>query len=156
MKVMSTKNLTNGDLSSVTTYQAGVLQASAHRMLQKQCDALLAPYDITKTQWLIIGTVLDTGATGIRITDLAEQLDTTLSYLTNTINLLESKGILLRTAHEGDTRAKLVRVSESFVPKCTEIEQTLREGLRKTLYVHIAPADFKVYMKVLLQLSELR
>jgi DNA-binding MarR family transcriptional regulator len=147
--------LADGDISKITTYQAGVMQSATHRILQKHCDEVLRPYGITKTQWLIIGTVLDAGSKGIRITDLAIQVGTTLSYLTNTVNLLESKKILRRVAHDSDNRAKSVSIHKPYVKTCQEIEGFLREALRTSIYANISPEDFRVYMKVMYQLARL-
>ncbi|MDQ2973537.1 MAG: hypothetical protein M3Q79_03590, partial [bacterium] len=85
----------------------------------------------------------------------AKTLDTTLSFLTHTVNLLESKGILTRATHTEDNRAKIVLVSKSFRPKCQEIENDLREQLRESLYSKISPEELRVYVKVLYQLVEL-
>lgn len=142
-------------VNHLTTYQAGVLQAHAHRQLQKYCDEVLAPFDITKMQWLIIGTVLDAGPKGVRISELAPKLGTTLPYLTNTINLLESKNILVRRDDTKDNRSKLVVVSKKFRPKCGAIEQTLRDALRESIYTDIAPNDFKTYLNVLRKLADI-
>lgn len=143
----------NIDLSQITTYQAGATQAYMHRKLQKVCDDILRPFGITKMQWLIIGTVLDTQHQGIRISDLAEKLGTTLSYLTTSINLLESRGILERRDNSTDTRSKLILVQDSYVPICQEIETTLRAGLRKTIYASIDPKEFGIYIKVMSELA---
>ena len=154
---MKKKSITNptvsSQYSSLTTYQAGVLQSMVHRSLQKYTDLLLKPYGITKTHWLIIGTVLDSGDKGIRVSDLANKIDTTMAYLTNTINLLESKKILVRTLNGADNRAKFVTVHGDFIPKCDEIEATVRKGLRKLVYSNIEVDDFQIYMTVLQQLS---
>lgn len=153
----STKNLTESNrVIPLTTYQAGVMQASTHRTLQKFCDEVLRAYGITKTQWLIIGTILDSGPNGIRITDLSEKVGTTLSYLTNTINLLESKNILKRVSHEKDNRAKYVSIVDDYIPTCNEIEAYLRDKLRDTIYASVTPEDFRVYMKVLSQLANVQ
>lgn len=146
--------LKEGDLSRITTYQAGVMQASTHRLLQKKCDDILRSYGISKMQWLIIGTVFDAGTSGVRLTDLAEQLDTTQSYLTTTINLLVSKTMLIRTDNIADSRSKFVSIDPDFAPICNNIEQTLRQALRRSIYAHIDPAEFRIYMKVLYQLSK--
>ncbi len=140
----------------LTTYQAGVLQATTHRNLQKYCDDVLRAYGITKTQWFIIGTILDAGSSGIRVTDLAEKVGTTLSYLTNTINLLESKDIVQRVARGEDNRVKYVSIVENYTKTCTEIERYLRDKLRTTIYGSIEPEDFRTYMKVLTQLSSVQ
>lgn len=157
MNTMSNGNTQKENTTTgLTTYQAGILQSSAHRLLQKYSDDILRPYGITKMQWMITGSVLDAGKDGIRITDLAKMLDTTLSYLTNTINLLESKGILQRTTNDKDERAKLVTVDPRFIPKCREIEKDLRIHLRDVIYKDISHEDFQTYIKVLQKLSQIQ
>jgi DNA-binding MarR family transcriptional regulator len=142
------------NLSNITTYGAGAAQASMHRALQKACDDILRPFGITKMQWLIIGAVLDSDSSGARISDLASGLGTTIPYLTNTINLLESKDILQRTDNDADSRSKLIKLNPAFKPRCAEIERTLRDGLRKSIYASVDPEEFKIYIKVLFQLKE--
>jgi len=141
------------DLSKITTYHAGAMQALVHRRLQKICDDILSPHSITKMQWLIIGTVLDTQSEGIRISDLAAKLGTTIPFLTTSINTLEARGILERRNNNADTRSKLIVVSKAYVPTCEEIETTLRNGLRATIYADIEPKEFSIYIKVLMQLA---
>ncbi len=147
------KYLHKGDLSKITTYQAGVKQASMNRILQKHCDDILMPYGITKMQWLIIGTVFDSGTKGIRLTELSESLNTTMSYITNAVNLLESKKMLARKENSADSRSKLISINKTFAPKCVQIEKTLREALRSSIYSQINPAEFRIYMKVMYQLA---
>jgi DNA-binding MarR family transcriptional regulator len=144
------------DLSNITTYQAGVAQATMHRLLQKHCDDILKPYGITKMQWLIIGTVLDSGAKGVRISDLAKTLGTTISYLTTSINLLESKGFLIRKGNNNDSRSKLVIVNPEHLANCRTIELALREGLRKSIYAEVDPEEFRTYIKVLYELIKVK
>lgn len=162
MSFESTKNLTNRSKtgattapSFVTTYQAGVVQAAAHRGLQKICDDILRPYGLTKMHWMITGTILDAGPNGISITDLAGKLSTKLPYLTNTINLLESKGMLKRQISNNDERTKLVVVSDRYIATCKEIEQTMRRQLRTTIYRDISRQEFEIYMSVVYKLSDI-
>ncbi|GAC1387526.1 MAG: hypothetical protein NVS1B7_0720 [Candidatus Saccharimonadales bacterium] len=152
---MYQESIPSSKYTHLTTYQAGVLQALVYRSLQKKSDILLGPYGINKTQWLIIGTVLDHGAPGIRLSDIASTLNTTMSYLTNAITLLESKNILVRSSSVKDSRAKYVTVSPLFQYKCNEIEHALRQGLRNIIYSEISADDFRIYMKVLYTLSEI-
>lgn len=143
------------DLSKITTYQSGVIQSAAFRALRKHTDDCLRDYGITTMQWFIIGTLFDAGPKGMRITDLSYKVDTTLSFLTNTVNLLESKGILVRLEHDSDSRARMVSVSKSFRPRCKVIERDLRAKMRKSIYSKISPEELRVYIKVLYQLSNL-
>ena len=157
MSKKSTNNPSNSaDLSKITTYQAGVAQASMHRTLQKYCDEVLKRYGITKMHWLIVGSVLDAGDKGVRLTDLASKLGTTMAYITNAVNLLELKGMLVRTSSITDSRSKLISINKEFAPKCAEIEATLRDALRTSIYAAIDPEEFRIYMKVMLQLGSIR
>ncbi len=151
---MSTTEPSSFSLSEITTYQAGVAQSAVHRLLQKVCDDYLQRYGISKMHWLIIGTVLDAGEEGMRLTELAEKMQTGMPYLTTTINLLESKGMLNRVVSEHDARAKAVTVSKSFAKKCPEIELELRKRLRETVYAKVSTQDFTTYMRVLYSLRE--
>lgn len=152
----SIKNtLHDGDLSTTTTYQAGIVQAAMHRKLQKFCDDILLPYGITKGQWLIIGAVFDNRATGIRISDLAEIVGTNVPFMTNTVNRLVDKKILMRVQNQLDSRSTLICLTPSFQPKCKTIEETLRNALRKEIYKDIPVDEFKIYMKVLYKLAGL-
>jgi DNA-binding MarR family transcriptional regulator len=107
-------------------------------------------------QWFTIGTILDAGSEGIRISDLAKQLDTTLAYMTTTVNLLESRGIILKRTHEYDARTKLVSVNPSYKKNCKKIEESLRQRLRDVLYQNIDHDELTAYVSVLYKLSKLR
>ncbi len=156
MNDKSTKILTPSVLAgSITTYQAGVMQASAHRAIQKYCDDILSQFGVTKMQWLITGTILDYGNEGVTITVLAKKLSTNLPYLTNTINLLESKNVLERQPLSKTDRTKKVVVSPRFKKQCDLIEKTLRDHLRETIYSDITPEELHVYLKVTGKLAEI-
>lgn len=153
MNKSSTNNNNGSELGGISTYQAGILQATVHRRLRKFSDNVLAPYDITKMQWQIVGTVADHRATGVRITDLARLLGTNLPYMTNTVNLLESKKILARLENSVDSRSRLITLRPSFAANVKKIETSLREALRQLIFDKVDPTEFKVYMKVLTELS---
>jgi DNA-binding MarR family transcriptional regulator len=143
-------------LASVTTYQSGVAQASAYRVVKHHTAHFLKDYNLTCMQWFTIGTILDSGAEGIRISDLAKELDTTLAYMTTTVNLLESRDIILKRAHQYDARTKLVSVNPKYKKTCNKIEQSLRAHLRSVLYENITHEELTVYVSVLGKLSKLR
>lgn len=143
----------NIDLSKITTYQAGAIQAYINRKFQKVSDDALQPFGITKMQWMIIGFVMDAGPNGTRLSDLAGRLGTTLGYLTNSVNLLESRGMLSRIDNYKDTRSKMIVVNSSYINTCQQIEDTLRKSLRRIIYDKIDPDEFKVYLKVMQKLT---
>ncbi len=143
-------------LADVTTYQSGVAQARAFRIVKSHTAHFLKDYNLTCMQWFTIGTILDAGSNGIRISDLAKKLDTTLAYMTNTINFLESRGILLKVAHTYDARTKLVSVKPTYHKTCHKIEHALRLRLREVLYENLNHDELEVYVGVLYKLGQLR
>ncbi len=156
MNKRSDNSYSDFNLAAITTYQSGVAQASAFRVIKRHTAHLLKDYNLTCMQWFTIGTVLDAGTEGIRISDLAKKLDTTLAYMTTTVNLLESRDILIKRTHEYDARTKLVAVTPKYIKTCTKIEKALRTRLREVLYGDITPEEIKVYVKVLYKLGASR
>jgi len=144
------------DLSAITTYQSGVSQATAFRVVKNHTAQALRDYNLTCMQWFTIGTVLDASPEGIRLSDLAKKLDTTLAYMTTTVNLLESRNILVKKIHKYDARTKLVSVCENYIPVCAEIEMFVRKKLRVFLYGNIEYEELANYVKVLSIISRLK
>ncbi len=150
MNKSSNKSYSPFELASTTTYQSGVAQASAFRIVKKHTAYALRDYNLSCMQWFTIGTK------GVRISDLAAQLDTTLAYMTTTITLLESRGILNKKAHKFDARTKIVSVEPSYVKTCKEIETVLRKRLREVLYQNINHDELATYVKVLYKISSIK
>src|SRR4051794_25739450 len=121
------------DISSITTYQTGVAQSSAYRNLNKLFSAMLKTHDLTSMQWFTLGTIYDAGKDGIQLTQLSAKLQTGLPFITNTINLLESKGMVQRKSSTTDSRSKTVYITESFLPTCRKIEEDLSSRINSVL-----------------------
>lgn len=144
------------DLSNITTYQAGVAQSSAYRNLNKLFSAMLKEHELTSMQWFVLGTIYDAGHEGIQLTQLSTKLQTGLPFITNTINLLESKGMVQRRGSPTDSRSKMVLITDAYIPVCEKIEDDLRNKMRGTVYADISREELQTYIKVLVQLSQLK
>ena len=142
-------------LSEISTYQSGVVQSTASRKLNRHVNDFLRPYELTSMQWFIIGTIYDAGSTGITLTALNQKLGTTLPFMTNSINLLESRGIVQKTSDSKDARTKIVAISPNYTETCREIEDYLRQKMRQLLYKDIEPEDLTSYIKVLYIMANL-
>lgn len=141
------------NLGNIPTYKAGVVQSSAHRRLRKFTEDCIKDHGITMMQWFIIGTIYDTGPTGIGVTELSKAVDTNVPYITNTLNLLEHKQIIERETREGDNRSKVVRITASYLPQIKHIEADMRRKMRKTIYASVTPAELRAYLTVLYKLN---
>lgn len=146
----------NKDISQISTYESGVMQSTAHRILGRINSDYLAQYGLTSTQWYIIGLAYDAGANGVRLSQLKTVLDTTMPFITMTVNLLESKGILQKLSHTDDSRVKIAKLNPLYKKTVQEIEHGLREELRTRLYNqdNISRDELATYIKVLYKIAQ--
>ncbi|MGH7196609.1 MAG: MarR family winged helix-turn-helix transcriptional regulator [Candidatus Saccharimonadales bacterium] len=142
------------DVTQMTTYQAAVIQARAHRVLKTKISYFLRDHGLTMMQWSIIGFVHQAGPQGIRISDIAHELDTSLAFITTSINVLEAKGFVKRDSHAHDNRAKLVRLTDDFQPKVAEIEKDLRKKASGWIRTAVTNDDIVTYLRVLTQIAK--
>ncbi len=135
------------DFTHLTTYQMIALQSRSNRAFKNKMSEFLRDYNITMMQWSIIGMVHDSGPNGMRISDLANELDTSMAFITTTVNMLEAKGLVQKAGHERDSRAKLVRLSEAFQPKVAVIEAGLHEQIYTWYESRLSLRDLGIYLQ---------
>lgn len=115
--------------TDMTTYHNTLTQARAHRIIKTKLSYFLRPHNLTMMQWAIVGSLYKAGDTGMRVSDLANQLDTSLAFVTTTLNVLEAKKIVERASHAQDNRAKVVHLTAEFRPKVEVIEKEVAEKM---------------------------
>ncbi len=144
------------DISQITTYQSGVMQSTAHRILGRIKTEYLSQYNLTSMQWFVIGYAYDAGDIGIKLNDLMKQLDTTMPFITTIVNALESKGILYKISDTKDSRVKIAVLNQPYRSTVEEIEEGLREELRARLYRedNISRQELVAYIAVLYKISQ--
>ncbi|MBH1956858.1 hypothetical protein I8H84_04750 [Candidatus Saccharibacteria bacterium] len=144
------------DISQITTYQSGVMQSTAHRILGRIKTQYLSQYNLTAMQWFVIGYVYDAGEQGVRLNDLMKILDTTMPFITTIVTLLESKNILFKVSDTKDSRIKIARLNPDYMATVEEIEAGLREELRTQLYKadHISREELSAYIAVLQKITQ--
>lgn len=144
------------DISQITTYESGIMQSTAHRVLGRIKSEYLSQYNLTSMQWFVIGLVHDAGKSGIRLNDLMKTLDTTMPYITTVVTTLEAKGILHKVSDTQDSRVKLAILNPTYKSTVDEIEHGLREELRSRLYRedHISREELGTYIAVLYKIAQ--
>lgn len=144
-------NSVNINIAEVPTYQSGIVQASAHRIINRLISDYLLRHGLSAMQWFAVGTIYEAGDQGIRLSDLSRKLATTLPYITNMIVLLESKGMVTKVTHAGDSRIKLVALNPKYKKTVERIEHELREHLRTSLYQEdgVTREELQAYITVL-------
>lgn len=143
------------DISQITTYQSGVVQSAAHRLMTRTKTYYLSQYDLTTMQWFVVGFVYDAGDEGIRLNDLMKILDTTMPFITTIVNMLESKGIIHKVSDTTDSRIKIAKLNPTYRHVVEEIEEGLREELRTELYSNnkISRDELATYINVLYKIA---
>jgi len=140
--------------TDIPTYRAAVAQSRAQRALKIKVSELLKTHSITMMQWSIIGLIYEAGENGMRISDLAKELDTSMAFITTIVNILEAKSVVQKTSHERDSRAKVVRLSDGFKPKVKEIENQMHSQLDAWLNTRADKTEIGTYFTVLTRLAE--
>lgn len=135
--------------TDLTTYHNTLTQARAHRIIKTKLSYFLRPHNLTMMQWAIVGSLYKAGDTGMRVSDLANQLDTSLAFVTTTLNVLEAKGIVERASHAQDNRAKVVHLTNDFTPKVAIIEKEVATKLSEWLMPVLGRDQLDTYLVVI-------
>lgn len=117
----------------LTTYQAVIAQARAFRVLRSFMTEVLRQYDLTMTEWLLIGCALDSGRKGARVSELANLLGVEMPVITNLVHKASHSGWVTSTVDEHDKRAKRIVATEYCVEKSCEIEGELLNATKNWL-----------------------
>ncbi len=112
----------------ITTYQTVIAQARAYRKVRSFMDKTLKPYDLTITEWLIIGTAIDAGPTGIRISEIAKALGVEMPVVTNLVHKATNTRWLRRIKDPEDKRARRVVMTHMGLEKACDIEGELKKA----------------------------
>lgn len=142
-------------LSDTTTYQNTLTQARSHRAIKTKLSYFLRPHNLTMMQWAIAGSLYQAGQTGLRVSDLAKKLDTSLAFVTTTLNVLEAKGIVHRDHHTQDNRAKVVRLTKEFADTVPAIEKDVADKMRDWMVPSVGLDKVETYIEVITKIAEI-
>lgn len=137
----------------ITTYQTVIAQARAYRKVRAFMDVTLKPYNLTITEWLIIGTSIDAGPTGIRISELAKILGVEMPVIANLVHKATSTGWLRRIEDPEDKRARRVVMTHAGLEKACDIEGELKKATNPWLK-GLDTVSIKGFYQVIAELSE--
>lgn len=139
----------------ITTYQTVISQARAFRKVRKFMDLTLNPYNLTITEWLIIGSTIDAGPTGIRISDLAKTLGVEMPVVTNLVHKATNAQWLRRIEDPVDKRARRVVVTHAGLERAYGIEGDIKKATAPWLQ-GIEPEELKGFYRVIAVLADIR
>ncbi len=138
---------------SVTTptYMAGLAQARAYRLLQSNFNRVLQPFDLTMSEWAMLGCIYDAGE--LRLSELAEVMDIKPPQVTVMTEKLIGKGLIKTVVDTDDNRSRIVSLTDAGTKLVPQAEAEARSFMRK--YMHgVSPGDLLAYLRVIAFLAD--
>jgi DNA-binding MarR family transcriptional regulator len=148
------------DMASRTIYKQipphriSILHSRAARNIVEFRENILRDYSLTSPEWFVLGYAASaTASGGVRVGDIAAELDVQSTYVTGTLRKLEAKELIKLEAGPSDRRVRLITVTKKggavfraveteFVKKSDSlIGETTEVALKN--YLHVLEAIAK-------------
>ena len=130
-----------------TTYNTGILQSKAYRILKSETAQVLSRHDITPLDWALLGKLFD-HPDGLSLTILADFLDVEPPLITRRVSILERGGLLAKGPDQTDQRAKRVALTTKGAKIVSTVEPKLKKAM-KPLVAGVSRRDLVGYFRVL-------
>jgi DNA-binding MarR family transcriptional regulator len=135
-------------LKHSTTYNVGLLQAKAYRILRKETTIALKGTGISTIDWAFLGLLYESKNIGMRSKDAAAELGTKPPFITERSKVLEKKGLIVVKEHETDARTNVICITEKGRVFLKQTEKKVREHMERTIK-GISRSDILSYLAVL-------
>lgn len=124
---------------------------AAYLALHRRSDARFAEFDVTADQFVLLATL----ARGETLTqrELARRMPSDPSTVRPMLALLERRGLVQRTAHPTDARARTVALTPAGLAKFQEL-WTAGEPIRERMFAALGPADSATLIGLLRRVAE--
>lgn len=130
-----------------TTYQIGLLQSRAYRILKQETARALEKYKMSPTEWSCLGLLYD-NPKGLHASVVAEDLGVMAPFVTELAQDLKARKLIDVVTTTGDKRMRLIRITNTGIQFVTEVEPTVRLEM-KQLIASLTRNDFLSYLVVL-------
>lgn len=129
-----------------STYQIGIIKARAHRTFSDVLAKSLVTYDLTVTEWTVLGVIND--RPGVTFVEIAELLNTKASHPTQVVTGLQQRKLITRKVSKEDGRVKRL----TLTPKGKELVRRAEPEVRRDVRTFLGdvPRDqLQTYFEVL-------
>jgi DNA-binding MarR family transcriptional regulator len=138
------------ELSQLSTYDVGLMQAQAYRALNNYMTESLRQFELTMIEWAALGRICDSN--GLRVSDIAAQLSVEIPRVIVLIKSLERKGYVTRKGGSGDKRVIVITATSAGLAKKDQVEQSVKDNMRYFM-LGVKRKDLVAYIKILQFLS---
>lgn len=132
---------------NIATYEGGMIQTKAYRVLRAHAYACLEAHQLNPTAWSMIGLVATTPE-GVRASDIAATLGVKAPLITQVGDELIRRNFIERVTDTADQRAKLLHITPTGLTAMHQIEGEMTKAL-STLLRGISAKELATYHKVL-------
>lgn len=129
------------------SYNIGIVQSLAFRILREHVYAALTQYELTPTYWSMLGIIAE-AKDGVRQVEIADALRVKAPLITVMVRELEGKKLIKVVPNQFDARAKLIALTQEGKKLIKTVETTLQTNLRDLLQ-GVSEDDLKTYQRVL-------
>lgn len=134
------------DSNERKAYNSGLVQGKAYRVLTAHISTVLLPYNLSIPEWKLLGQLADHGT--VKLAKLAELLGVEAPLVTSLVDSLEKKGLVKRTNHTQDKRAKLLEGTKKAYTMLDDIEPKMKAKIRLLLH-GTTDEELNTYIRVL-------
>lgn len=133
--------------SPMPTYKKAALQTIAYKCIRDSVNSVLTRFDLNSTQWMILGALYEQ-AVGLRMTDIAHDLQVEVPLITTLVQPLARKGLVRSHRGKADRRTKPLALTMDGQKLVRQIETTLGLAL-KPLERNLLPSEIDGYFHTL-------
>ncbi len=141
-------------LKTITMYEACLAHSKADRVLRVVVGRELEPFGVTMMQWLLLVTVSKGSHSGMRMTELSEELDVTMPQITALMNDLVEEKLVKQKINASDRRSRRLSITATGKRRLEEIDSKIDETLRNWLKP-VPAEDLKGYFTCLKLMTDL-
>lgn len=128
------------------SYKSGLLQVQAYRVLRSKVSQTLDKYDLTTTEWSLLGLIYD--RRGLWGSEIALALGVEPPMVTQLVEHLLKRDLVKTQVDSEDRRAKLILLTKKSRVLVPQVEQALTQTLSDIL-LGVVPEDLLAYQRVL-------
>lgn len=136
-------------------YEACILHARADRALRAVVAQQLEHFDVTMTEWLMLGAVCSAPSGGYSMSKLAALLDVTMPQVTALIGNLTGNKLVRQKTQSKDRRSRHVIATAKGRAVLADVEKDINSAMRLWL-ADIPKTDLRTYLNIVHQLAHRR
>lgn len=131
------------------TYKTALIQTTAYRHLRDHVDSILSDFNISTTEWIILGHL--NSHDNQRLSELASILQVEQSRITVLVDKLVEKNYVIRSRDKKDRRSISISLTKRGKNTIPSIEKELKEHIYELLE-GLSQQDLEAYFRVLNQI----